>query len=148
MTKGFNDVKEIVELVINIAYGTDPRHSLLAEAAAAKIVYNDPIPWSLGTHFGRGEVDEKDKPTAITKEAFEAALGYKIPDAHWDTIINRNRADYFPTARDAVPINFEPVVPCQYFETRPCVDLSLDEKTTYRKERCDVGKCVRFPEKE
>jgi hypothetical protein len=84
----------------------------------------------------------------ITKEDFETALGYKISDAEWEAVVSRNKADYFPSASVAIPTYFEPQVPCRNFETRPCVDLSLDEETTYRRYICPEGECVRYPKRD
>lgn len=36
-----------VSIVINTAYGTDPRHTMMARAAADKIAYGKPIPWGI-----------------------------------------------------------------------------------------------------
>ena len=42
-----------VEVLLDSLYGTDPRHSLAADALAKKFVYGVPIPWSLTHQFGR-----------------------------------------------------------------------------------------------
>lgn len=83
--------------------------------------------------------------TEISRETFEKAIGHKLSDEEWSYIVNRNRDDYFPSAAVAIPEYFEPQVPCRQFETRACVDLSLDDTTRYRRELCPKGECVRFP---
>jgi hypothetical protein len=82
----------------------------------------------------------------VTKEMFEHALGHKMSDEEWTHIINRNRDDYFPSAEVAIPEYFEPQVPCRQFETRSCVDLSLDDTKRHRRAICPAGKCTRFPD--
>lgn len=46
-------VRETAEKAVNSAYGTDPRHGLLAVAVADKVAHDKPLPWSLSRHFGR-----------------------------------------------------------------------------------------------
>lgn len=53
--------------------------------------------------------------------------------------------EYFETAREAVPEQFEPVVPCRQFETRPCVDIPTEENNRFRTIPCKPGECTRFP---
>ena len=49
----WDKIKDEVEKAVNSAYGTDPRHGLLAIAVADKVVHDKPIPWGLSSHFGR-----------------------------------------------------------------------------------------------
>lgn len=50
------EVRDVVSGLVNSAYGTNPRHALLGIAAANKIVYDQPVPWSLSDHFARPSV--------------------------------------------------------------------------------------------
>lgn len=45
-------LRETVEAAVNTAYGTDPRHGLLAQHVAAAVLDGTPLPWSLASHFG------------------------------------------------------------------------------------------------
>lgn len=55
---------------------------------------------------------------------------------------------YWSTARDAMIGPFEPETPCRQFETRPCVELSMDEGQRYRVVQCAPGGCRRFPNRD
>lgn len=46
-------VREVTEMAINSAYGTDPRHNLIAIAVADEVAMGVGMPWSLPKHFGR-----------------------------------------------------------------------------------------------
>lgn len=46
-------IEEAVKNAIDMCYGTDERHGLIAVAVADLLVYNKPIPWSLSKQFGR-----------------------------------------------------------------------------------------------
>lgn len=53
--------------------------------------------------------------------------------------------DYLKPGEESHIGPFEPVNPCRMFETRACVDLSLDDDMRYRATPCDAGMCTRFP---
>lgn len=48
-------VKEATQQAVDGAYGTDPRHGLLARAVADKVAAGTPLPWNFARHFGRAE---------------------------------------------------------------------------------------------
>ena len=47
-----DDRAQTVQTAVNTAYGTDPRHHLLAQHVAAAVLDGTPLPWSLAKHFG------------------------------------------------------------------------------------------------
>ena len=49
----WEEIKNVSELAINSAYGTDPRHNVIARAIADEIAFGVKIPWNFGKQFGR-----------------------------------------------------------------------------------------------
>lgn len=45
-------LEDTVKNAIDMCYGTDERHGLIATAVADQVVYNKPIPWKLKSYFG------------------------------------------------------------------------------------------------
>lgn len=66
-------VLRVVRSAVDTAYGTDPRHDLLARAAADAVVYDKPLPWSLGRHFGMAA-------TQVRPRCPECGPGYRYGD--------------------------------------------------------------------
>lgn len=50
----WEEVRNTVRDVMNTCYGTDPRHTLAAEAVANKVARGQSVPWGFARHFGRG----------------------------------------------------------------------------------------------
>lgn len=52
----WEEIKNVTERAVNTAYGTDPRHGLLACAVADEVAFGKLIPWSIADHFGMSAV--------------------------------------------------------------------------------------------
>lgn len=50
---------------------------------------------------------------------------------------------YYDGAADAMHAPFEPKTPCRNFETRPCVQLTVDGRKQFRTSECTAHHCAR-----
>lgn len=67
----WEETKNVTQRAVDSAYGTDPRHGLLARAVADKVAYGEPVPLSLGRHFGRMPIPGPDRPEPVGQTVTE-----------------------------------------------------------------------------